>query len=139
MGSSNNFSKDAPPAVQDTPAGELTLLLKAWTNGDDHALERLAPLVYAELRRRAHYYMRRDGGAQTLQTTAVANEVWLRLASARFLNFNDRVHFFAVCAQLMWRILVDAARAHGSQKRGGGTLRITLDEVAIVSVQKTKT
>ena len=136
MGSSNNFSKDARPAVPDPPAGELTMLLKAWTNGDDHALERLTPLVYDELRKRAHYYMRRTGGAQTLQTTAVANEVWLRLAGAHSLNFNDRVHFFAVCAQLMRRILVDAARARGSQKRGGGVLRIGLDEVAIVSVQK---
>ncbi len=80
--------------------------------------------------------MRRAGRAQTLQTTAVANEVWLRLAEAHSLNFNDRVHFFAVCAQLMRRILVDAARARGAQKRGGGALRITLDEVAIISVQK---
>jgi RNA polymerase sigma factor (TIGR02999 family) len=136
MGSSDNFSNHAPPAVQDTASDELTMLLKAWTNGDDHALERLTPLVYDELRKRAHYYMRRTGGAQTLQTTAVANEVWLRLARAHSLNFNDSVHFFAVCAQLMRRILVDAARARGSQKRVGGTLRITLDEVAIVSVQK---
>lgn len=136
MGSSDNFSNDAPPAAQDPPAHEVTLLLKAWTSGDAHALERLAPLVYSELRRRAHYYMRRAGRAQTLQTTAVANEVWLRLAEAHSLNFNDRVHFFAVCAQLMRRILVDAARARGAQKRGGGALRITLDEVAIISVQK---
>ena len=136
MGDSDNFSEEAPPGVRDTAAHEVTLLLKAWTNGDDHALERLAPLVYAELRRRAHYYMRRGGGAQTLQTTAVANEVWLRLAGAHSLNFKDRVHFFAVCAQLMRRILVDAARARGSQKRGGGALRINLDELAIVSVQK---
>jgi len=136
MGSSNNSSNDAPPAVQDAPAHELTLLLKAWTSGDDHALERLAPLVYGQLRRRAHDYMRRARSAQTLQTTAVVNEVWLRLAGAHSLNFNDRVHFFAVCAQLMRRILVDAARARGAQKRGGGALRITLDEVAIMSVQK---
>jgi RNA polymerase sigma factor (TIGR02999 family) len=136
MGSSDNSSNDAPPAVPDAAAHEVTLLLKAWTNGDDHALERLTPLVYGELRKRARYYMRRTGGAQTLQTTAVANEVWLRLAGAHSLNFNDRVHFFAVCAQLMRRILVDAARARGSQKRGGGVLRIGLDEVAIVSVQK---
>ncbi|HKD06015.1 MAG TPA: sigma-70 family RNA polymerase sigma factor [Bryobacteraceae bacterium] len=132
----HNSSGDAPPTVPDAAAHEVTLLLKAWASGDDHAPERLAPLVYGELRRRAHYYVRRAGSAQTLQTTAVANEVWLRLAEAHSLNFNDRVHFFAVCAQLMRRILVDAARARGAQKRGGGALRITLDEVAIVSAQK---
>ena len=118
-----------------TPANELTVLLKAWRGGDGQALDRLTPLVYDELRRLAHHYMRRAGNAHTLQTTALANEVWLRLADRQSLGFNDRVHFFAVCAQMMRRILVDAARARGSQKRGGGLLRINLDEVMIVSRQ----
>jgi len=118
-----------------TPANELTLLLKAWAGGDEQALDRLTPMVYDELRRLAHHYMRRVGNANTLQTTALANEVWCRVADRHALAFNDRVHFFAVCAQMMRRILVDAARARGSQKRGGGLLRINLDEVMIVSRQ----
>jgi RNA polymerase sigma-70 factor (ECF subfamily) len=120
------------------PDNELTQLLNGWKGGDRQALDHLAPLVYEELRRLAHYYMRRAGQANTLQTTALANEVWIRLASRKGLAFNDRLHFFALCAQMMRHILVDAARCRGSLKRGGGGVRIDLDEVMIVSQQRSE-
>jgi len=100
------------------PSGEITKLLQAWSKGDQAALERLLPLVYSELRRMAHSYMRHESAGQTLHTTALINEAYLRLASVDRLGWKDRAHFFAVAAQMMRRILVDAARARGRQKRG---------------------
>src|SRR6266568_1607980 len=98
---------------------ELTRLLKAWSDGDAEAFEQLVPLVYRELRRLAHRHMAQERGIQTLQTTALANEAYVRLVDAANVRWRDRVHFFAVCAQIMRRILIDAARARGSKKRGG--------------------
>lgn len=98
---------------------EVTQLLRAWASGDRLALDRLTPLVYDELRRMARRYMRNERGGNTLQTTALVNEAYLRLIDVRNVNWSDRVHFFAVSAQMMRRILVDAARARGSAKRGG--------------------
>jgi len=109
-----------------TPAGsaEITVLLKAWRAGDRTALDRLTPLVYDHLRRMARRYMRNERAGNTLQTTALVNEAYLRLADITHLGWQDRAHFFAVSAQLMRRILVGAARARAAAKRGGQAARI---------------
>jgi RNA polymerase sigma factor (TIGR02999 family) len=101
-----------------TPA-EITRLLKAWGRGDSTALERLTPLIYEHLHRMARGYMRNERPGHTLQATALVNEAFLRLVDTRDLAWNDRAHFFAVCARVMRRILVDAARSRGAVKRGG--------------------
>jgi len=114
---------------------EVTQLLRAWGSGDRAALDRLTPLVYDELRCMARRYMRNERGGNTLQTTALVNEAYLRLIDVKNVNWSDRVHFFAVSAQMMRRILVDAARARGSAKRGGLAKRVAhstavyLDEI----------
>ena len=100
-------------------SGEITVLLKAWGAGDAAALERLIPRVYDELRRAARRYMRHERAANTLQTTALVNEAYLRLVDVDKADWRDRAHFFAVASQTMRRILVDAARARLSKKRGG--------------------
>jgi RNA polymerase sigma factor (TIGR02999 family) len=104
--------------------GEITLLLKAWSGGDSAAQEQLFPLVYKELRRLAKRYRRRSGTGETLQTTALVNEAYLRLVDIHNVDWRDRVHFFAVSAQVMRRILVDWARSRGAIKRGGQTQRV---------------
>ena len=101
-------------------AGDITLLLKAWSSGDSAAQERLIPLVYKELRRLGGRYRRKSGAGETLQTTALVNEAYLRLVDIDNVDWRDRVHFFAVAAQVMRRILVDSARSRGAIKRGGG-------------------
>jgi RNA polymerase sigma factor (TIGR02999 family) len=105
-------------------SAEVTHLLVAWRQGDESALERLTPLVYRELHRLAQRYMRRERSGNTLQTTALVNEAYLRLFHASAVAWNDRTHFFAVAAQVMRRILVDAARARASKKRGGDAKRV---------------
>src|SRR4029453_13836850 len=104
-------------------AGDITALLKAWGQGDQGALEQLMPLVYAQLRAQARRYMRSERSGVTLQSTALVHEVYLRLISGQGVDWHDRVHFFALSAQLMRRILVDAARARAATKRGGGAAR----------------
>jgi RNA polymerase sigma factor (TIGR02999 family) len=94
-------------------------LLKAWSAGDSAAQEQLMPLVYDELRRVARAYRRRAGAGDTLRTTALVHEAYVRLVDIPNVDWNDRVHFFALSAKLMRRILVDAARAQGAAKRGG--------------------
>jgi RNA polymerase sigma factor (TIGR02999 family) len=106
-------------------------LLTDWANHDPTARERLVPLVYEELRRLAHHYMRGEREGHTLQTTAVVNEVYLRLAGIDALGWRDRAHFFAMAATLMRRVLVDYARQRGRDKRGGGVSVTSLDENAI--------
>jgi RNA polymerase sigma factor (TIGR02999 family) len=98
---------------------EISRLLQAWNGGDQTALDRLTPLVYDELRRMARRRLRKEHPGHTLQTTALVNEVYLRLADAKNGDWNDRIHFFALSAQIMRRILVDAARARAAAKRGG--------------------
>jgi RNA polymerase sigma factor (TIGR02999 family) len=98
---------------------EITQLLKAWRRGDRTALERLTPLVYDRLRRLASHYVRRERAGQTLQRTALVHEAYVRLVEGADIDWQDRAHFFAVAAQVMRRILVDAARARGAEKRGG--------------------
>lgn len=107
---------------------EVTQLLKAWTTGDERALEKLTPLVYEHLHRAARHYMAGERSGHTLQTTALVNEVYLRLVNCDQINWQDRAHFFAVSAQLMRRILVDFARSRGYQKRGRGAAHLSLDE-----------
>ena len=108
-------------------------LLQAWGSGDAQALERLTPLVYGELRRIARRYMQREYRGHTLQTTALVNEAYIRLVDGAGVRWQDRAHFFAISSQMMRRILVDAARARGSAKRGGPAARVSLDEGMIVA------
>jgi len=107
---------------------EITQLLLAWGGGDETALERLMPLVHVELKRLAKRYMNRQRSGHTLQTTALVNEAYLRLIDSSRVQWQNRAHFFAISAQLMRRILVDAARAKQNLKRGGGAQVIALDE-----------
>src|SRR5215472_4606980 len=117
----------------DPSAHEVTQLLRAWSGGDQEALEKLTPLVYEELRRAAHRYMAQERPGHTLQTTALVNEVYLRLVDVRRVTWQDRAHFLAVCARLMRRVLTDFARSRGYLKRGGDSPRIALDEALLVS------
>lgn len=114
-------------------ASEITRLLQAWGDGDERALEQLMPLVYEELHRAAHRYMAREAPGHTLQTTALVNELYLRLGGLRPGKLKDRAHFLALCARLMRRILTDFARSRRSLKRGGRTQHVPLDEALIVS------
>jgi RNA polymerase sigma factor (TIGR02999 family) len=116
----------------------VTQLLMEWSHGDDAALAELTPLVYEELRRLAHHYMEGQRPDHTLQTTALVNEAYLRLADQTNPRWQNRAHFFAVAARAMRQIVVDYARSQQSQKRGGGLLRIELDEAAIVSPEQSK-
>jgi len=116
----------------------VTQLLREWTQGDDSALAELTPLVYEELRRLAHHYMEGERPDHTLQTTALVNEAYLRLADQTNPNWQSRAHFFAVAARAMRQILVNYARSNRAQKRGGGAARIELDEAAILSPEQSK-
>jgi RNA polymerase sigma factor (TIGR02999 family) len=107
---------------------DVTSLLIAWGEGDESALAVLVPRVYAELHRLAHHQLRGERHAQTLQTTALVNEAYLRLVDTRRVRWESRAHFLGVAAQAMRRILVDAARARGARKRGGGVPLVSLDE-----------
>jgi len=107
---------------------EVTQLLQAWGRGEDAALAQMLPIVYRELKRIARRYMAGERQSHTLQTTALVNEVYLKLIDSQKVNWQNRTHFFAICAQLMRRILVDFARARGYQKRGGGAQKVTLVE-----------
>jgi RNA polymerase sigma factor (TIGR02999 family) len=121
------------------PATELvTELLIAWSNGDGSALGRLIPLVERELRRIASRQMRRESPANTLQTTALVNEVYLKLVDQKNVRWHNRAHFFAVCAQIMRRILVDHARRHLRTKRGGGVADLRLDEAVYLTPERSE-
>jgi RNA polymerase sigma-70 factor, ECF subfamily len=112
---------------------ELTHLLLSWRQGEREALNKLIPVIYEELRRIAHSYIRGERKGHTLQTTALVNEAYLRLLDCSKVNWQNRAHFLAVSAQLMRRILIDYARSRGYQKRGGAMERISLKESQIVS------
>lgn len=107
---------------------EVSQLLHAWNNGDETALEKLMPLVYNELHRMARYYMARESPGHTLQTTALVNEAYVRLVDSAHTSFQNRIHFFAVCAQAMRRILADWGRSRRALKRGGEIPMLRLDE-----------
>ena len=115
---------------------EITRLLVAWGDGDQSALEELAPLVQEELRRLAHHYMGRERPGHTLQTSALVNEAYIRLIDWRNVRWQNRAHFFAVAAKLMRRTLVDFARDRQYLKRGGGALQVSLSEAAALTVQR---
>jgi RNA polymerase sigma-70 factor (ECF subfamily) len=118
--------------VAAAPSHDLTAALQAWTAGDHTALERLAPLVNAELRRLAHSHLARERPGHMLQTTALINEAWLRLIDWKQASWQHRAHFFGVSARLMRYILVDFARTRNQQKRGGAARHVSLDEAAAV-------
>ena len=111
---------------------EVTQLLKAWSAGDEEALEKLTPLVYRQLHEIAKRYMAGERSGHPLQTTALVNEAYLRLVDYGRVNWNDRVHFFAVSARLMRRILIDFARSRGYVKRGAAAPHISLDQAPSV-------
>jgi RNA polymerase sigma factor (TIGR02999 family) len=115
---------------------EITQLLLDWRRGEPDAQEKLCPLVYQELRRLAHRYMRQERTGHTLQTTALVHEAWLRLVDAPHVDWQNRAQFFALSAQLMRRILVDYARRRGATKRGGEAVRASWDEALEVARQR---
>jgi RNA polymerase sigma factor (TIGR02999 family) len=115
---------------------EVTQLLIDWSSGNQAALDKLMPLVYEELHRRAHQYMRHEDPGHVLQTSALVNEAYLRLIDQKQVQWQNRAHFFGIAAQLMRRILVDYARKRDSARRGGGTRQVVLDEAMIVLHQQ---
>ena len=117
-----------PEARKGTSAGAVSGMLQAWGNGDLEARERLMPLVYDDLRRRAAAYLRRERTEHTLQPTALVNEAYLRLIGQERVAWQNRAHFYGVAAQMMRRILVDHARGHGRGKRFGAAVKVALDE-----------
>jgi RNA polymerase sigma factor (TIGR02999 family) len=114
---------------------EVSQLLLAWSEGDRAALDQLMPLVYAELRRLAKSHMRRERAGQTMQTTALIHEAYLRLIDADRVRLENRAHFFAAAARVMRQVLVDLARERGSRKRGGAARRVSFDEAMAVGRQ----
>jgi RNA polymerase sigma factor (TIGR02999 family) len=114
--------------------GTVTELLRAWSDGEDGALERLTPLVEVELRRLARGYMGCERREHTLQATALVNQAFLRLTDARHLRWQDRAHSLGISTRLMRRVLVDQARSRGSRKRGGGGQRVTVHEGLVASL-----
>ncbi len=114
-------------------AGDVTLLLKRWGEGDPHALDELIPIVYSELRRLANYYLQQEGYPQTLQSTALVHELYLRFCRQQEPDLKSRVHFFAVAAQMIRRLLVDHARERSAIKRGRGH-RADLKEAVTIPV-----
>lgn len=117
------------------PTHEVTQLLAAWREGNDQAFEQLVPLVYDELRKLAGHYLRSERDGHTLQPTALVNEAFVRLVEQN-VQWQNRGHFFAIAASLMRRILVDYARNHKAQKRGGEAEKVELDEAFIFAREK---
>jgi RNA polymerase sigma factor (TIGR02999 family) len=117
------------------PSDNVTELLRSWGNGDQSAADRLMPLVYDELRRLAHRYMRRENPGHTLQTSALVNEAYVRLVDQSKIQWESRAHFFGIAAHLMRQILVDQARRRNVAKRGGDAIRVSLNE-GTVAVQE---
>lgn len=118
------------------PPHEMSRLLAAWSDGDREALDRLYPLVEAELHRLARRYMRRERPDHTLQTTALVNEAYLKLIDQRDVHWQNRAHFFGIAAQIMRRILIDHARKNAYAKRGGGAVHVPLDEAAVLTQER---
>lgn len=117
----------------ETSAREVTALLQAWNAGDEAARDKLIPLVYSELHALAHHYMAGEQPDATLQTTALVNELYVRLVNIQRIDWTGRNHFFAVCAQLMRRVLVDVARSRKAAKRGGHAVHVPVDEHLMAS------
>jgi RNA polymerase sigma factor (TIGR02999 family) len=119
--------------MDDALGHEITQLLHAWRRGDEAALDKLTPEVYRELHRVARRCMTGERDGHTLQTTALINELYLRLSDLKLIDWQDRAHFFALCARQMRRILIDHARAHRSHKRGDGAKALSLDDALVIS------
>ena len=119
--------------MESTPPPDITNLLNAWQTGDQAALEALMQQLYSELHRTARHYMQLERPGHTLQTTALVNEAYMRLAGGRHVEYKDRVHFFALAAQVMRRVLVDHARSRGYQKRAAGAEAVALEDSRIAS------
>ena len=117
------------------PQSQVSSLLQRWSGGDAQALEQLIPIVYSELRRLAHYHLRRERDGHTLQTTALVHEVYLRLCSRDEPQWENRAHFFAVAARMMRRILVDHSRRRGAEKRGGAAFHAPLEDALTIPAQ----
>ncbi len=115
---------------------DVTVLLREWRSGDKHALDKLMPLVYDEMRRIAHRYMQNEREGHTLQTTALINEAYVRLVGRQKIEWQNRAHFYAVTAQVMRQVLIDHARRLHMAKRGGSAQRVTLDEAVTMSVER---
>ena len=128
-----------PPRMDDKAQSvpqDVTVLLQAWTSGDKDALEKLTPLIYAEMRRLARHYMARERSNATLETGAILNEAFLRLVHWKNARWENRSHFYGLAAQMMRRVLVDHARSRCYGKRGGGVRPVALDEAVVVSSER---
>jgi len=136
---SANPAKAGQTSSVTADADQVTRLLANWGQGDEAALEKMTPIVYDELRRLAHRYMQGQRPDHTLQTTALVNEAYLRLVDQTTPSFANRSHFFAVSATAMRQTLVNHAKAHQRQKRGGGASTVDLDTAALMSPEQTKT
>jgi RNA polymerase sigma factor (TIGR02999 family) len=119
--------------------GEVTQLLRKWNGGDDKALDQLVPVIYKELRCLAHYHLQRERDGHTLESTALVHEVYLRLCRQTHPLWEDRAHFFALAARMMRRILVDYARRHAAEKRGGAAIGVALDDALMIPIDDRKT
>jgi RNA polymerase sigma-70 factor, ECF subfamily len=128
--------KPGEKSLNEPATHEITKLLKDWSDGDSTALDRLIPMVYEELHRLAHQHMRRERADHVLQTSALINEAYLRLADQSSVIFANRAHFFGIAARLMRQILVDEARKRNSAKRGGGAIQVTLAEATTVAQEQ---
>ena len=118
------------------PQHEVTRILNDWKGGDREAAERLMPFVYDELRRLARSFLARERAAHTLQPTALVHEAYLRLVDQTRVNWQNRAHFYGVAASMMRRVLIDHARAHATEKRGGSAIRLSIDDVQIPLEQR---
>lgn len=121
------------------PSTQVTKLLKDWSDGDQSAADKLMPLVYEELRRLAHRYMRREKPGHTLQTSALVNEAYVRMVDQNKIQWESRTHFFGIAARLMRQILVDQARKRNFPKHGGGAIRVSLNENTATAQQQSAT
>ena len=121
--------------MEESSSHEVTRLLQAWGAGDQSALKRLMDVVYGELHNLASHYMAAEQVGHTLQTTALVNEAYVRLVDVKHVGWEDRAHFFALCAQLMRRVLIDFARSRNYQKRGGRIPHVELYEAATISME----
>lgn len=113
------------------PQHDVTKILRDWNEGDPNAPERLMPLVYDEMRRLARTFLSRERDSHTLQPTALVNEAYLRLVDQTRVNWQNRAHFYGIASRMMRRVLIDHARAHATEKRGGGTIRLSIDDVQV--------
>lgn len=117
----------------DLDPDNVSRLLREWSDGNEQALEEMLPLIYDELRRLAHNFLYRERPGHTLQTTALVHEAYIKLIDQRDARWQNRAHFFAIAAQAMRRILIDSARKHVAEKRGGGGQKLSLAEIATIS------